>query len=53
MIYPPVIASFYNGQNKILLMLLLALMMRSMRSGNDAVSGLALAWPVSHEYFLF
>jgi len=42
MIYPPVIASFYNGQNKILLMLLLALMMRSMRSGNDAVSGLAL-----------
>jgi Glycosyltransferase family 87 len=42
-LYPPVISSFHLGQHKILILLLFGLMMRWMRSGNDATAGLALA----------
>jgi glycosyl transferase family 87 len=42
-LYPPVLSSFYGGQNKILILLLFALMIRWMRNEHDAAAGFALA----------
>ena len=42
-LYPPVLSSFYGGQNKILILLLFAMVIRWMRNGHDAAAGCALA----------